>query len=174
MTRTLSLALAVLTLSALAAGCSVRREVRPVVAVTVTPPPGDEAPPEEDPQDVHIENDHVTIDDHIRFAYDSDEILPESGTILDHLAQFLSHHQAEVTSLQVIGHTDAQGGARHNQDLSERRAAAVVRALQERGVSQQLESLGRGQTQRLCTESTEECHEQNRRVEFLIVPAPAN
>ncbi|MBX3273725.1 MAG: OmpA family protein [Sandaracinaceae bacterium] len=156
----------VLALSALA--CSTRREAsaRPVVAQAAGQ---EEPPPPEDPSDVHLEGDHVTIDERIRFALNSDEILGESSTILDHLAQFLNNHVAEVPALQVIGHTDTQGNARSNQDLSERRAAAVVRALQERGVQQRLEPLGRGQTQLLCQETTEDCHRQNRRVEFLVV-----
>lgn len=155
---------------ALAAACSSRREVQsrpaPVVAST-----GDEQPaePEPDPSDVHLEGEYITIDHHILFALDSDEILPESAEIIDHLATFLANHQAEVASLEVIGHTDAQGGRAHNQDLSQRRAAAVVSALQQRGVSQALQAIGRGMDERLCTENTDECHARNRRVVFHVV-----
>lgn len=165
-----SLLVAIACLTTIALGCSARREVRgaPTYAVA-TQGQEEPPPPQEDPSDVHLVDDHVTIDDHIRFAYDSDEILGESTTILDHLATFLQNHTAEVPTLHVIGHTDAQGGRDHNQRLSERRAAAVVRALQERGVTQPLESMGRGSSQRLCTEDTEECHQRNRRVEFLVV-----
>ena len=163
--RSLTILSVLLALFALA--CSTRREARPAPVAAST---GEEAPPPpEDPSDVHLEGDHVTIDERIRFALNSDEILGESSTILDHLAQFLNNHAAEVPALQVIGHTDTQGNARSNQDLSERRAASVVRALEERGVQQRLEAIGRGQTQLLCTEQTEDCHRQNRRVEFIVV-----
>ncbi len=155
---------------AVGAACSTRREVRSTPAPVVSTV-GEEQPPEPapDPSDVHLEGEYVTIDHHILFALDSDEILPESNEILDHLATFLANHQAEVTSLEVIGHTDAQGGRAHNQDLSQRRAAAVVSALQQRGVSQALQAIGRGMDERLCTEDTDECHTRNRRVVFHVV-----
>lgn len=132
-----------------------------------------EAPVEEavaDPEDVHIEGDRITFDDHINFASDSDEILSDSDELLDHIALLLSHHTSDIARLRVIGHTDAAGGHEHNQDLSERRAAAVVRALEARGVSAQLESSGAGESEPLCEEDTDECHARNRRVELLIVP----
>lgn len=126
----------------------------------------------EDPSDVHIEGDHITIDKKIMFASDSDEILPESSEILDHIATALQNHP-ELATLHVIGHTDASGGDAHNQDLSERRAAAVVKALSERGVTQNIDSKGAGETEPTCSEDTDECHDANRRVEFVVEAAPA-
>jgi outer membrane protein OmpA-like peptidoglycan-associated protein len=131
--------------------------------------PAPEPQPVEDPEDVHLENDHVTIDKMIQFALNSDEILPESAEIIDHLATFIGNHPDEIPGLRVIGHTDNQGAAGHNKALSKRRAASVVAALQERGVQIPLEPEGKGKDERLCTEDTEECHARNRRVEFLIV-----
>jgi outer membrane protein OmpA-like peptidoglycan-associated protein len=174
MKRLTSVLLAISSAVVLIVGCSGSAEV----GTSEPPPPvesaGAEVAVEEpagpvDPDDVHLEGDHVTIDEHILFALNSEEILPESATILDHLAQFLKNHPEEVPSLQVIGHTDAQGNAKHNQKLSERRAAAVVAALQERGVPQSLEAMGKGNSQKLCKEDTDECHERNRRVELLVV-----
>ena len=148
------------------------------VAVATT---GDEAPPpepeeeepagemEEDPSDVHIEDDHVTIDQQILFVTGSDEISEESSEILQHLATFLYNHPGDIPGLQVIGHTDAVGGDRPNQELSQRRAIAVVSALRDLGVDQPMEAIGRGRSQRLCQEDTDECHERNRRVEFIIL-----
>ncbi len=120
------------------------------------------------PVDVHVTDDQITIDRHINFELDSDVILTDSNELLDHIADTIVHHP-EITSLQVVGHTDAAGGTAHNQDLSERRAAAVVGALQARGVEIALEAVGKGETEPLCQDDTEACHAQNRRVEFLIV-----
>ncbi|MBX3249206.1 MAG: OmpA family protein [Myxococcales bacterium] len=176
MKNTFRLLLALSLLSAFA--CS--KEPEPVTVAVSTgdeappPPPVEEPPPPpavEDPDDVHLEGDHVTIDQMIQFALDSDEILGESAEIIDHLATFINNHQGEIPGLRVIGHTDNQGAAGHNQRLSEARAAAVARALAERGVQIRLEAEGKGKTARLCTENTEECHARNRRVEFLIIPA---
>ncbi len=121
-----------------------------------------------DPTDVHIVGDHITIDDHLNFETDSDVILASSDELLDHIAQALANHP-EITHLQIIGHTDAAGGHEHNQDLSERRAASVVRALQARGVTARLDAAGVGELEHLCQEDTDECHATNRRVEFRIV-----
>jgi|GEM_PF-1622568 len=137
------------------------------------PAPKKEAPapaPKEDPPDVHIEGDHITIDQKIHFETDSDVIMDDSSEILDHIAQALNNHP-ELTVLHVVGHTDDKGGHDHNQELSEKRAASVVAALQERGVEQQLDSKGVGETEPACEEDTDECHEQNRRVEFIVEKA---
>jgi len=120
------------------------------------------------PTDVHIEGDHITIDRKIHFESDSDVILADSNELLDHIADMVNHHP-EIHHLKIIGHTDASGGHDHNQDLSERRAAAVMAALRQRGVQIDLRSSGVGETEPVCEEDTPECHEQNRRVEFLIV-----
>src|SRR5690606_28767388 len=84
-----------------------------------------------DPPDVRLEGDHITIDDHIHFAHDSDEILEDSAGLLDRIAEFLQHHD-EVTALRLVGHTDSTGNEAHNMDLSTRRAAAVRAALEQR------------------------------------------
>jgi outer membrane protein OmpA-like peptidoglycan-associated protein len=44
----------------------------------------------------------------------------------------------------------------------------VVAALRERGLSINITSAGRGESEPLCTEETDECHEQNRRVDFVV------
>ena len=120
------------------------------------------------PEDVRVVDDHIVIDNHINFELDSDVILPSSSLLLDNIADVIVHHP-HIQSLRVIGHTDAAGGPAHNQDLSERRAASVVVALRQRGINITLDSVGRGERERLCTEDTPECHARNRRVEFLIV-----
>ena len=126
--------------------------------------------PAEDPSDVHIEGDHLTIDKKIHFGNDSDEIMADSNEILDHIAQALKNHQ-ELAVVHVVGHTDAKGSADHNMKLSEKRAAAVVAALKERGVTQQIDARGAGKNEPTCSEDTDECHEKNRRVEFIVAKA---
>lgn len=133
------------------------------------PAPEPEAAPAvvEDPPDVHIEGDHLTIDKKIHFGTDSDEIMDDSSELLDHIAQTLKNH-TELSVLHVIGHTDSSGDDAHNMDLSKRRAASVVAALKARGVAQKIDSRGAGEEQPACKEDTPECHEKNRRVEFVV------
>ena len=144
----------------------------PVEETTPEPLPEPEpvavvAPPTPEPE-VRVEGDHIRFDRHILFDLDSDVILPVSNDLLDAIGQVITEHP-EITHLSLIGHTDAQGGAAHNQRLSNRRAAAVVAALQSRGITITLDASGVGSTQHVCPDSTEACHAQNRRVEFLIV-----
>lgn len=143
---------------------STESEAQPAVAVA--------ASVEADPDDVHIVGDHLTIDRHIHFAHDSDEILEDSFELIDHIALLLSHHP-EIAHIKIIGHTDVAGGHAHNVELSNRRAAAVEQALRARGVTIELEHDGVGESEPVCEEDTDECHARNRRVEFLILPPTA-
>ncbi len=138
----------------------------PVAEAEPAPEPEPE-PAAEDPSDVHIEGDHLTIDKKIHFGTDSDEILDDSTEILDHIAQALANHK-ELSTVHVVGHTDSTGDDAHNLDLSQRRAAAVVAALRERGVTQTIDDRGAGETEPTCSDKSDECHEKNRRVEFVV------
>jgi OOP family OmpA-OmpF porin len=78
--------------------------------------------------------------------------------------------------LLVIGATDTRGGAEANQKLSERRAAAVVKYLEEKGVKKgMLKSEGRGKNDLKypecdpATKCPEWKNEANRRVYFEII-----
>lgn len=138
-------------------------------SVEIATPTAEPAPKAamQDPGDVRIEGDHLVIDRHINFAFDSHEILADSFDLLDHIAGLLKNHP-EVKKIHVIGHTDATGTVEHNQELSEKRANSVKEALVARGIPQSIDSTGKGETSPLCTEKSEECDEKNRRVEFLI------
>ncbi|HET9646427.1 MAG TPA: OmpA family protein [Burkholderiaceae bacterium] len=64
----------------------------------------------------------------VQFAFDSSNILPTARPQLDALAdgiRLLPPNQAVV----IEGHTDAKGGEKYNEELSQRRAEAVKRYL---------------------------------------------
>src|SRR5262249_55059627 len=66
----------------------------------------------------------------ILFDFDKADIKPESNPQLEEISALL---KAEANlKLLVVGHTDNQGGAAYNLDLSRRRADAVVSALATR------------------------------------------
>lgn len=76
--------------------------------------------------------------------------------------------------IAVEGHTDATGSASYNQQLSERRAAAVREALVEGGVDPgRITSRGFGLTQPIATNDTPAGRQQNRRVEVIVLGAGA-
>ena len=73
-------------------------------------------------------------------------------------------------ALIIEGHTDSEGDAEYNLDLSERRAAAVVRYLIEAyGISSdRLAAEGLGESAPVGDNSTAEGRQQNRRVELVV------
>ena len=112
---------------------------------------------------------HIEIGDKIFFDFDSEKIQPRSDLLLDAIAETITAHP-ELTAIQIEGHTDTQGPESYNLRLSERRARAVLEALVERGVDvQRLRSVGYGESRLVMEGETDEAHEANRRVEFLIL-----
>lgn len=102
----------------------------------------------------------------IYFDTGSATLLAPSAAALDAAADVLRKHPA--WTLTVEGHTDNVGSAASNQQLSERRAAAVQAALLQRsGVqAQQLQAAGFGATRPMADNSTLEGRAANRRVEL--------
>lgn len=81
----------------------------------------------------------------IEFDYDKDVIRPVSYPKLDNAFNILQAHP--TYKFYVEGHTDAAGSVQYNQNLSERRAASVVRYLVNKGISaDQLVPVGKGKT----------------------------
>ena len=109
----------------------------------------------------------VTFESGILFPYDSDVLLPAARTNLDALANSLQKYPN--SSLTIVGHADSVGSDSYNQALSERRARAASAYLQSRGVAAgRLTALGRGETEPLFSNASEEGRRRNRRVEVAI------
>jgi outer membrane protein OmpA-like peptidoglycan-associated protein len=109
----------------------------------------------------------ITLNGNVLFAYNRSELMPEARSQLDSLMAKLQN--ADVASIKVIGHTDSQGSDAYNQKLSERRASSVAAYLLSQGVApNKLTSEGRGESQPVADNDTEEGRAQNRRVELHI------
>jgi outer membrane protein OmpA-like peptidoglycan-associated protein len=109
----------------------------------------------------------VTFDSGILFPFDSSELTPEARSNLRKLADSL---QAETrTDVMIVGHTDSDGSDSYNQQLSERRGRSARDHLSSLGVSSsRLSSRGRGETEPIASNGTDEGRRQNRRVEVAI------
>ncbi|MDG4649979.1 OmpA family protein [Roseibacterium sp. SDUM158017] len=111
----------------------------------------------------------VTMPEGILFDFDSAAIRASLQSDLRALARNL--RQYPETTVDVIGHTDSEGSAEYNMDLSARRASAVAGVLLEEGVAPfRVRSFGRGESQPVATNLTPEGRAQNRRVEVVIRP----
>ena len=103
----------------------------------------------------------------ILFAVDSDRIRPESTPTLDEIGRMLQNYPDLRISIE--GHTDSDGDEAHNQDLSERRAAAVKAYITaEYDIDgSRLETAGFGESRPVADNALPEGKQQNRRVELV-------
>lgn len=95
------------------------------------------------------------------------DLKPESTQALEEIAKLLASDAA--LKLWVVGHTDAQGSAASNLDLSRRRAAAVIQALTtaHKVAADRLAPFGNGPYAPVATNETDEGRAKNRRVELV-------
>lgn len=110
---------------------------------------------------------NVTRVDNLFFDTDKDRILAKSYAVIEHLYDFLK--QNPKVKIEIVGHTDNVGQEKHNQDLSERRAASLKRALVDKGIAEsRISTHGEGSSKPVASNATEEGRAQNRRVEVVI------
>ena len=108
------------------------------------------------------------IDLVINFDFDSAQLQPRSRPLLENLAEALNNARLQEMRFRVEGHTDAKGTARYNDELSARRARAVVEFLQGKGVAvTRLEAQGKGFSELLNKDQPEAA--ENRRVRIVTV-----
>ena len=92
---------------------------------------------------------------------------PDSAGLLDRLVEIAL--RCPTSSIEVAGHTDADGEDAANQALSEKRAQAVVDYLVKAGLpATRFTAVGYGSTQPVAGNDNEEGKAQNRRIEFLV------
>jgi len=87
---------------------------------------------EESERVADMSKDWKSIDLEIYFEYNSARIVPEAEPQLKELGEALRSSRLRNATLVIGGHTDAKGGERYNEGLSDRRAAAVKRYLVEK------------------------------------------
>ena len=106
----------------------------------------------------------------VLFAVGSSKLTPEAKTDLGTLVQQIGEEKGYM--IEVAGFADSTGNAERNQVLSEARAAAVVRYLQEEGdvpLRRILAPAGLGTTHASADNKTPQGRKQNRRVEVRIL-----
>ena len=104
---------------------------------------------------------------YVNFDVNSAVIRPESEPVLSDVYERLTSEGAQTVS--IVGHTSTEGTTEHNQDLSERRAQAVVDDLVARGFdAASLSAVGMGESQPLIRpDNDESARSINRRVEIF-------
>ncbi len=136
--------------------------------VTVAMPPPPPTP------SVKEENLETNLADELRdayFDYDKADLRPDAEQALTADAAVLkAHPDIRVT---VEGHCDERGSEEYNLGLGDRRATAAQNFLESLGVSaDRLRTVSYGKSRPVCTESTEECWQKNRRAHLSIKSGP--
>lgn len=113
----------------------------------------------------------ITLNDKVLFDFDKDVIRPDAGKVLDVLATALG--KVPSSAMEIRGHTDAKGSDDYNQDLSERRAQAVLAALRQRGSATDATAHGYGESQPVAPnevngKDSPSGRQLNRRVEIFV------
>jgi len=110
----------------------------------------------------------VTLAADVLFDFDKAVIKPEGRVKLDDL-----YARVKAVSLEVViivGHTDSIGGDAYNQRLSIRRAEAVKAYLVSKGTEpNRVYAEGKGRSQPIADNRTEQGRAKNRRVEVEVV-----
>lgn len=105
----------------------------------------------------------------ILFDFNSSEVKQENQAEIVTLAKNLQKY--DLSRVKIIGHTDNVGSEEYNQKLSEQRAQGVTDIFVKAGYqTQNIETIGRGMSQPVVDNDTEEHRAGNRRVAIVIVP----
>lgn len=114
-----------------------------------------------------VRKEQVVVLPSIEFEFESAALTANGQAQLEAVIRFMKD-QPEI-ALEVWGHTDWKGPGPYNQQLSELRAASVVRHLVNNGIAAgRLSSAGFGESRPIDTNETEAGRARNRRVELHI------
>ncbi|MGI6878692.1 OmpA family protein [Microbacterium sp. gxy059] len=116
----------------------------------------------------------ITFSDSVLFDFDRSDVRPDAADVLDQVADVLV--EAQATEAVVSGHTDSIGSDAYNLTLSEDRAASLVEALEERGVTAGLTAEGYGESRPVAANEIDGVdnpagRQLNRRVEIFLPAA---
>jgi len=109
----------------------------------------------------------VTFPEGTLFGYDSDQLQPAARDNMRRFAASLQKYPN--TRTLIVGHTDSDGSAAYNLDLSDRRALYAASFIAAEGVDRaRITTAGRGEAEPIATNATDAGRQQNRRVEVAI------
>ncbi len=101
------------------------------------------------------------------FAFDSAEVGPTAGALLDPLARCFVSGPGKGKGLRTVGHADARGETEYNFALGMKRAASISAYLQGKGMEKgRLESTSKGELE--ATGEDESGWARDRKVEIFL------
>jgi peptidoglycan-associated lipoprotein len=101
----------------------------------------------------------------VYFGYDDDAVTSQYTPLIERHGKFLAEHPG--VAIRIEGNTDERGSAEYNLALGQRRAEAVLRALQLYGMrGTQMEAVSYGEEKPKATGHDESTWSQNRRADL--------
>jgi peptidoglycan-associated lipoprotein len=131
--------------------------------------------PSEEPQSDEQTTERPRVDEFISvpelktvyFDFDKATVRPDAADMLGANAEWLLENTD--TLVLIEGYCDERGTTEYNQALGDRRAQSVKESLEASGVDpDRMTTISYGKERPVCTENTEDCHRQNRHVEFRV------
>lgn len=105
----------------------------------------------------------------IQFDLDKADLRPSEASKVSELSAYLK--QNPTFRVELEGFADPRGSQTYNMKLSTRRVSAVRDALIADGISKERILIGAyGELNVKCTQKAEECLQQDRRVEVIVLP----
>jgi outer membrane protein OmpA-like peptidoglycan-associated protein len=109
------------------------------------------------------------LPERILFQFDHSEISTENQLLIKNLSDQLKKY--DLTKLRINGHTDNVGNEEYNLKLSEKRAQSVADIfIANNFKAENIQVVGKGSSQPIKSEDTDESRAENRRVSITIIP----
>ena len=121
--------------------------------------------------DVRRDGDNIVLEmpGSITFATNNADVRAEFYGVLNSVSKTMQEY--DRTTIDVVGHTDEVGSDAYNQTLSERRAQSVAAYINNQGVNPvRVVAIGRGESQPVASNASEDGRARNRRVELTLTP----
>jgi len=111
----------------------------------------------------------VFSDDKVQFGFDESSLSDTAAQALDIFVEDLKSRDESVY-IEIQGHTDSTGGEAYNIELGQRRAEAVRRYLNQRGIPlARMSVISYGMAAPIADNSTPEGRSVNRRVTVVVL-----
>jgi OmpA-OmpF porin, OOP family len=127
---------------------------------------------------VTVTKTEIVINHQVQFNFGQSTLAqtvdPVSDDLLTEVRDAIVNHP-EIELIEVQGHADIVGPDEYNQKLSEARAEAVRAWLVKKGIpGERLVAKGYGSKDPVASNDSEKGRQENRRVQFIIVPKKTN
>lgn len=104
----------------------------------------------------------------IYFDFDRSFVRDDARAVMKANADWLKANPK--AKIKIEGNCDERGTREYNQALGQRRASSAKKYLTDLGISaKRISLISYGKEKQVCSESTEDCWQKNRRDDFIVV-----